>query len=59
MRKVASYGSISPVLAIGDSTGPLAVGLVVDRAILDRQLIHIHDMMAEREEDFLGPLACH
>ena len=51
VRKVASYGSISPVLAIGESR-PLSRGLVVDRAILDRQLIHIHDMMAEREEDW-------
>jgi two-component system, NtrC family, sensor kinase len=51
VREVASYGSISPVLAIGE-TRPLSRGLVVDRAILDRQLIHIHDMMAEREEDW-------
>ena len=51
VRKVASYGSISPVLAIGE-TRPLSRGLVVDRAILDRQLIHIHDMIAEREEDW-------
>ena len=51
VRKVASYGSISPVLAIGE-TRPLSRGLVVDRAILDCQLIHIHDMIAEREEDW-------
>ena len=51
VRKVASYGSISPVLAIGE-TRSLSRGLVVDRAILDRQLTHIHDMMAEREEDW-------
>ena len=51
VRKVASYGSILPVLALGD-TRPLSRGLVGSRAILDRQLIHIHDMMAEREDDW-------
>jgi signal transduction histidine kinase len=51
VRKVASYGSISPVLAIGE-TRPLNRGLVGSRAIVDRQLIHIHDMMAEREDEW-------
>ena len=51
VRKVASYGSISPVLALGD-TRPLSRSLVGSRAIVDRQLIHIHDMMAEREDDW-------
>src|SRR5262249_1506660 len=35
VRKVASYGSISPVLAIGE-TRPLNRGLVGSRAIVDR-----------------------
>ena len=51
VRKVASYGNISPVLAVGE-TRPLGRGLVGSRAILDRQSIHIHDMTAEREEDW-------
>src|SRR5215813_13687445 len=51
VRKVSSYGSISPVLALGE-TRPLNRGLVGSRAIVDRQLIHIHDMMAEREDEW-------
>jgi len=52
VRKVASYGAISPVLAVGE-TRPISHGSVSGRAILDRQTIHIHDIMAEREEDYL------
>ena len=51
MRKVASYGIVSPVLAIGE-TRPLGRGLVASRAILERQLIHIHDMLAQPEADW-------
>jgi GAF domain-containing protein len=51
MRKMASYGIVSPVLAIGE-TRSLSRGLVAGRAILDRRLIHIHDMVAEREADW-------
>jgi GAF domain-containing protein len=51
VRKVASYGIVSPVLAIGE-TRPLSRGLIASRAILDRQLIHIHDMLAEHQEDW-------
>src|SRR5918995_6272956 len=51
VRKVASYGSVSPVLAVGE-TRPLRRGSASGRAILDRQTIHIHDITAEREADF-------
>jgi GAF domain-containing protein len=48
VRKVASYGIISPVLRAG---GPWALnrGFLSGRAILARQTIHIHDLMAEHE----------
>ena len=51
VRKVASYGSVSPVLAVGEIR-PLRRGSASGRAILDRQTIHIHDITAEREADF-------
>jgi signal transduction histidine kinase len=50
-RKVASYGSISAVLAVGESR-PIRRGSASGRAILDRETIHIHDITAEREEDY-------
>ena len=51
VRKVASYGNISPVLAVGE-TRPLRRGSASGRAILDRQTIHIHDLLTEPEEDY-------
>jgi hypothetical protein len=50
-RKVASYGTISPVLTVGE-TRPIRRGSPSGHAILDRQPAHIHDMSAEREEDY-------
>jgi GAF domain-containing protein len=50
-RKVASYGVVSRVLAIGE-TRPIRRGSASGRAILDRQIIHIHDILAEREEEY-------
>src|SRR5262249_37336518 len=46
VRKVASYGSISSVFAVGEAR-PISRdrGFLVDRAILDGQTIHIHDTM--------------
>ncbi len=51
VRKVASYGSVAPVLGVGE-TRPLRRGSVSGRAILDGQPFHMHDILAEREEDY-------
>ena len=51
LRKVASYGTIPTARAVGD-TRRIVRGSVTGRAIVDRQIIHIHDMMAEREENY-------
>ena len=51
MRKAASYGDIPTARAVGD-TRPIARGTVTGRAVLERRIIHIQDMMAEREEDY-------
>ena len=51
VRKVASYGSVSPVLGVGEIR-PLRRGSVSGRAILDRQPVHVHDILTEREEDY-------
>src|SRR6478735_694813 len=51
MRKVASYGSVPDAIPIGNSR-PITRGSNTGRAIVDRQAIHIHDMLAEREEEF-------
>ena len=50
-RKVASYGNVPADLAVGD-TRPLSRGSVSGRCIVDRQVVHMQDMMAEREEDY-------
>jgi two-component system, NtrC family, sensor kinase len=52
VRKVASYGSISPVFAVGE-TRPISreSGFFIDRAILDGETIHIHDSRTRSEAD--------
>jgi signal transduction histidine kinase/putative methionine-R-sulfoxide reductase with GAF domain len=50
VRKVASYGAIPQGTGVG--TRPLRRGSASGHAILDRQVVHIHDMMAAREEDY-------
>jgi signal transduction histidine kinase len=52
VRKVASYGTISPVFAVGE-TRPIGrpSGFLVDRAIHERQTIHLHDYTTETEID--------
>ena len=50
VRKMASYGAIPQGSGVG--ARPLRRGSGSGHAILDRQVIHIHDMMAAREEDY-------
>ena len=51
VRKAASYGDISPILAVGE-TRPINRGVPSGRAILDRQPVHIHDSLAVLDEDY-------
>ena len=57
MRKVASYGNIPTDRVVGD-TRPITRGSATGRSIFDRDAVHIHDMMAEREEDYPDVSAC-
>jgi GAF domain-containing protein len=50
-QKVASYGAISPILAVGEAR-PISRGSASGRAMLERQTIHTHDLWAERKEDW-------
>ena len=45
-RKVASFGAVSPVLAVGESRS-ISRGSVSGRAILDRQTVIVQDYQAE------------
>ena len=51
MRKVASYGVVSRVLAIGE-TRPISRSLVSGRAILDRRTVHVEDLAVEADREF-------
>ncbi len=51
MRRVAGYGTLISFIEMGE-TRPITRGSVSGRAIVERQTIHIHDMRAEREEDY-------
>src|SRR4029450_10084657 len=51
VRKVANYGVVSPVTPVGE-TRPIRRGSLSGRAILDQQPVHVHDVLAEREEDY-------
>ena len=53
VRKVASYGAVSLVLAVGE-TRPISRSLVSGRAILDRRTIHVEDLAAEVDREFPG-----
>ena len=50
VRKVAKYGAIAQGSGVG--VRPLRRGSLSGYAILDREVIHIDDMMAAREEDY-------
>jgi len=51
MRKAASYGAIPSARIVGE-TRPILRGTVSGRAIIDRQTIHIADMMMEQDEEY-------
>jgi GAF domain-containing protein/anti-sigma regulatory factor (Ser/Thr protein kinase) len=51
MRHVASYGTVTAALEVGE-TRPLSRGSVSGRAIVDKQTVHVHDMLAESENDY-------
>jgi len=51
VRKVAHYGVVPTPLELGE-TRPLSRASASGRAILDRQTIHIQDMLSERERDY-------
>jgi len=51
VRKVASHGMISPVLAVGE-TRPVNRAWLIGRAILQREPVHIHDSLAVLDEDY-------
>ncbi len=51
MRKVAKYGTVADLIPVGE-TRRISRGSNTGRAILDRQAVHIHDMAAQRQEDF-------
>ena len=51
VRKVAIYGILPHLRGVGDGR-PISRGSGSGRAILERQTVHIHDMAAEREEDY-------
>ena len=51
LRKVASHGIVSPVIAVGE-TRPLNRAWLIGRAILQREPVHIHDSLAVLDEDY-------
>ena len=51
LRKVASRGIVSPVLAVGE-TRPISRAWLVGQAILQRDPVHIHDSLAVLDEDY-------
>jgi GAF domain-containing protein len=51
MRKAAHYGNIPVERPVGEAL-PITRGSATGRAILESRIVHIHDMMAEREEDW-------
>ena len=53
VRKVASYGAVSPVLAVGE-TQPISRSLVTGRAILDGRTVHVEDLAVEVDREFPG-----
>src|SRR5262245_5533436 len=50
MRKVVRYGIVPDTIPVGE-VRPISRGSNTGRAIVDRQAVHIHDMLAESETD--------
>jgi GAF domain-containing protein len=51
LRKLASYGPVSPVVPVGE-TRPIDRSWLIGRAVLQRQPVHIHDSLAVLDEDY-------
>jgi GAF domain-containing protein len=51
MQKVASHGTLPDAIPVGEIRR-ISRGSISGRAIVDRETIHIHDMFAERQEDY-------
>ena len=51
VRKVASHGSVSPVLAVGE-TRPIDRAWLIGRAILQQDSIHIQDSLSVLDEEY-------
>ncbi len=52
VRKVASHGVVPPVLAVGETRPIKHRAWVIDRAILQREPVHIHDSLAVLDDDY-------
>ncbi|MGN6734910.1 MAG: GAF domain-containing protein, partial [Candidatus Binatia bacterium] len=50
IRKVASHGTIAPVIAVGE-TRPIERVWLIGRAILQREPVHVHDSLAVLDEE--------
>src|SRR5262245_13110888 len=48
MQRVAHFGP----MPVGQGRGPISRGIPMGRAILDAQTIHVHDVLAEIENEF-------
>ncbi len=51
LHRVASVGEFAKAFPL-DQTIPISRGSVTGRAVVDRTTVHIHDLAAEREEEF-------
>jgi transcriptional regulator with GAF, ATPase, and Fis domain len=51
IRKVASHGTIAPVIAVGE-TRPIERAWLIGRAILRREPVHLHDSLAVLDEEY-------
>jgi chromosome segregation ATPase len=52
VRKVTSYGAVSPVLAVGE-TQPISRSLVAARAIRDGRTVHVEDLASRSGRELI------